>query len=122
MIFSCESFYVLHNLTIVSSNFGLPLPLSDTSFGSSQFPFVPWPSIADKLFTVQREGSLESGGQTSLTQNLLPEDSKGPIQLGYVGCMLAPVSRYLYLSSIRKFHILYIQLYYAYEQLSLTVK
>lgn len=27
---------------------------------------------------------MESGGQTSLTQNLLPEDSKGPIQLGYV--------------------------------------
>ncbi|XP_071516185.1 V-type proton ATPase 116 kDa subunit a 1-like isoform X2 [Panulirus ornatus] len=37
-----------------------------------------------QVFFDEREGSLESGGQTSLTQNLLPEDSKGPIQLGFV--------------------------------------
>ncbi|KAK7075988.1 Unc-32p [Halocaridina rubra] len=37
-----------------------------------------------QAFFDEREGSLEAGGQTSLTQNLLPEDSKGPIQLGFV--------------------------------------
>lgn len=37
-----------------------------------------------QAFFDEREGNLEAGGQTSLTQNLLPEDSKGPIQLGFV--------------------------------------